>query len=392
MTTAAPPPEAQVLGQLLAAHNVFFVFSDPLRMAQFVQQAVATVPGVDSSAICIPEAKLSQLGNEEPPECRQCDVFADHGGELPKGACALSNRDDLLVLELKTPHHHWGRLLVQSRQADPFTAYRPFVSNLANCLAINIERCWQRQQLEQMNETLQQHSTQLEALNREMEAFTYSVSHDLRAPLRAIDGFSEALLEDYGDRFDDEGTHYLTRLRHGAQRMGRLIDDLLNLSRITRRDLSFEAVDLSALGREIAEELCQLEPERSVAFNIAPALTARGDRALIRLALYNLLANAWKFTSKRPDARIELGRQAEETHPPIFFVRDNGAGYDMAYSNNLFKAFHRLHREAEFSGTGVGLATVQRIVHRHGGTIWSHGEIERGATFYFTLQQNDTEE
>jgi light-regulated signal transduction histidine kinase (bacteriophytochrome) len=227
-------------------------------------------------------------------------------------------------------------------------------------------------------------TTQLEAANRELEAFSYSVSHDLRAPLRGIDGFSQALLEDYSEQLDDHGRDYLRRVRAATQRMSGLIDDLLNLSRITRSELRREAVDLSALVRSIAEQLRQAQPERHVEFRIADGLTAQGDPRLLRIALENLLGNAWKFTAKTADAVVEFGL-TRAGGDDVYFVRDNGAGFDMAYAGKLFGAFQRLHDVREFEGTGIGLATVQRIVRRHGGDVRAEGEPERGATFFFTL-------
>lgn len=218
----------------------------------------------------------------------------------------------------------------------------------------------------------------------ELEAFTYAVSHDLRAPLRSMDGFSQALLEDYGDRLDTSGKDALQRVRAASQRMAQLIDDLLALSRVTRSELRRERVDLSALAREIAVELQAAEPGRQVDLVIAPGVVTTGDPGLLRVGLANLLGNAWKFTATHPRATIEFG---VTTHAGqvVYFVRDDGVGFDMAYADKLFGAFQRLHRATEFRGSGVGLATVQRIIHRHGGRVWAEGAVERGATFYFTL-------
>ncbi|WP_437123444.1 sensor histidine kinase [Tistlia consotensis] len=222
-------------------------------------------------------------------------------------------------------------------------------------------------------------------MNRELEAFSYSVSHDLRAPLRAIDGFSQALLEDCGEQLDEEGRGHLNRVRQAAQRMGLLIDDLLRLSRVARAELAPEAVDLGALALEVVEGLRSASPERAVEVEIARDLTARGDPRLLRIALENLIGNAWKFTAGRTPARIELGR-CEQDGKPAFFVRDNGVGFDMTYAGQLFRAFQRLHDARSFPGTGIGLATVQRIVHKHGGAVWAEAATNEGATFYFTLE------
>ncbi len=236
----------------------------------------------------------------------------------------------------------------------------------------------------QLNESLQRRTAELEAANKELEAFCYSVSHDLRAPLRGIDGFSQALLEDYAGRLDNKGKDYLQRVRAATQRMGTLIDDLLNLSRITRAEMRRETVDLSELAHAIATDLRQGQPERKVEFVIAPGLRSKGDPRLIRVALENLLSNSWKFTSRRERTRIELGH-TQVNGTSAFFVRDNGAGFDPAYTDRLFGVFQRLHAMTEFPGTGVGLATVQRIIHRHSGRVWAEGAVEQGATFYFTL-------
>jgi signal transduction histidine kinase len=237
---------------------------------------------------------------------------------------------------------------------------------------------------DQLEERVAERTRELAATNKELEAFAYSVSHDLRAPLRAIDGFSQALIEDYSDRLDIAGQAQLERVRRAAQRMSRLIDDILNLSRVTRSPIHREPLDLSAIARSIAEELRQAEPARHVEFAIQDGLTATGDSPLLRAALENLLRNSWKYTSGHASAKIEFGR-IQTTGKSTFFVRDDGAGFDPRYADRLFGAFQRLHKEVEFSGTGIGLATVQRIIHKHGGEIWAEGAVEKGATFYFTL-------
>ncbi len=233
---------------------------------------------------------------------------------------------------------------------------------------------------------LQRKNLELAAVNVELEAFSRSVSHDLRGPLRGIDGFSLMLLEDYGEQLDDKGKKYLRTLRESAQRMAELIDGLLVLARVTRGALRRERVDLTRLARECTARLVEREAgaARSVSFEIEEGLWAEGDSRLLGDVLENLLGNAWKFTSKRQDARIEVGRLQEE-RGGAFFVRDNGAGFDMSSAEKLFGAFERLHPASEFEGHGIGLATVQRIVRRHGGRVWAEGEVGVGATFYFTL-------
>jgi PAS domain S-box-containing protein len=239
---------------------------------------------------------------------------------------------------------------------------------------------------EELEQRVQRRTAQLQEANKELEAFSYSVSHDLRAPLRTIDGFSRILLEDYADEVDEEGKDYLKRVRSASQRMELLIDALLDMSRLTRSEMRRERVDLSALVEGFAEELERAQPERRVEFVIEKGLVVEGDRRLLRVAVENLLGNAWKFTREQPRARIEFG-VAEHQDKLAYFVRDNGAGFDMAYADKLFGVFQRLHGSEEFEGVGIGLATVQRIIHRHGGRVWAEGRVGEGATFYFSLPQ-----
>lgn len=245
----------------------------------------------------------------------------------------------------------------------------------------------QRQNAE-LEHTLRCRSDQLADANRELDAFSYAVSHDLRAPLRRIDEFSRLVQDEYGDRIDAQGQHYLRRIRVGAQRMDRLIHDVLGLSRVGRGAMNVELVDLSATAREIATQLRRTDPSRAVEFAIEPDMTAHGDVALMRVALHELLENAWKYTGKHPTARIEVGT-CENGGTTAYFVRDDGAGFDMEHADKLFAPFRRLHNESEYEGTGIGLATVKRVVHRHGGHVWADAEPEKGATFYFTLDVAD---
>jgi PAS domain S-box-containing protein len=228
-------------------------------------------------------------------------------------------------------------------------------------------------------------SAELEAANKELESFSYSVSHDLRAPLRGIEGFGQALEEDYAGRLDATGKNYLGRIRAGTRRMGVLIDDLLNLARVTRAEMYREKIDLTKMAADIVRELQAAEPERKVLLQVDKGLAAQADQRLVRVALQNLLGNAWKFTAKRTDAKIEFGA-VSSNGSKAYYVRDNGAGFDPTYAARLFGAFQRLHSTEEFPGTGVGLATVQRIVHRHGGEVWAEGAVNQGATIYFTLE------
>ncbi len=245
-----------------------------------------------------------------------------------------------------------------------------------------------RNEVDALNEDLERRvrrrTAELEEANKELEAFSYSVSHDLRSPLRAIDGFSNVLLEDYSDVLDEQGRNDLKRVRENANRMGDLIDSLLRLSRLSRQEMAVGEVDLSGIAQEIGERSRESAPERDVTFVIEPDVTAQADPDLLRIVLDNLLSNAWKFTSKHASARIEFGatRSPSET---VYFVRDDGAGFDMAYAGKLFGAFQRVHGQSEFPGIGIGLATTARIIRRHGGRIWAEGEPEKGATFFFTV-------
>lgn len=249
----------------------------------------------------------------------------------------------------------------------------------------------QEERLRKLNSELdvrvEERTRQLSAVNQELEAFSYSVSHDLRTPLRAIDGFSQALVEDYGDKLDGEALNYLHRVRSATQRMGNLIDDLLKLSRLSRGEIEFAPLDLSKIAHEVIGELRAADPHRQVEIKIEDNLVARGDVRLLYIVMQNLLGNAWKFSGKCEQARIEFGAVISEGQQ-AYCVRDNGAGFEMAYVNKLFGAFQRLHRVEDFDGNGIGLATVQRIIHRHEGRVWAQGKPGQGATFYFTLTDN----
>jgi PAS domain S-box-containing protein len=237
---------------------------------------------------------------------------------------------------------------------------------------------------EELEDRVRRRTAQLRASNEELEALSSSVSHDLRAPLRAMTGFSRILMEDYGESLDEAGQDYLRRVQEAGERMAMMIDDLLDLSRLTRREMRREEVDLSALARDVAEHLRRVDPQRRARFAVAEGISASADAGLLRVVMENLLENAWKFTSKETEALIEFGAVGEGGGP-VYYVRDNGVGFDEAYADKLLAPFQRLHGEGEFEGTGLGLSTVARIVRRHGGSLWAEGEVGRGATFFFTL-------
>ncbi len=237
---------------------------------------------------------------------------------------------------------------------------------------------------DELEQRVAERTARLTAVNHELESFSYSVSHDLRSPLRAIDGFSQALLDEYHDVLDIDGQHYLERVRNAAQRMGSLIDDMLNLSRVTRSEIKHEIVDLTALGWQVIEELQKHEPQRKVEINIMPKINVKGDQSLLHIVLENLLGNAWKYTGEKKSASIEFGTEIVDDET-VFYIQDNGIGFDMDYANKLFIPFQRLHSSEKFPGTGIGLATVARIIERHSGRIWAEASPDQGARFRFTL-------
>lgn len=284
---------------------------------------------------------------------------------LAETAGRVANRQDYSLRAQKSGHDEVGQTI------DAFNQMLQVIEQRDNELSRN------KVELESI---VSDRTTELRVANRELEAFSYSVSHDLRSPLRAIDGFSQALQEEYGDQLDDMGRSYLSRVRAATQRMGLLIDSLLRLSRVTRQELQPESTDVTAMAQEIVRELQDNDAQRTVDIGIQQGMTAVCDPKLIRIALVNLIENAWKYSARQPAAQINIG-----CHDGVFFVKDNGAGFDMRYVDKLFGAFQRLHSQDEFEGTGVGLATVARVIRRHGGDIWAEGETDAGATFFFTL-------
>jgi PAS domain S-box-containing protein len=303
------------------------------------------------------------------------------------------NQHDFLLHEVIAPLKELGEyeaeVRVMKKTGEPFYAHLSLSLQYDKSGAVigMIGYSMDITKSKQAEDELKRKAVELEAINKELAAFSYSVSHDLRAPLRAINGFSSALADDYGDIIDETGKDYLKRICAGAERMGLLIDDLLMLSRVTRDRIQWENIDLSTVAYETVEKLKLEDPQRNVTIDIQPGMTTVGDKRLLQIALDNLLGNAWKYTQKTQNPKFSFGMKTDNGKA-VYFIEDNGAGFDMTYANKLFGAFQRLHSSKEFEGTGVGLATVQRIIRRHGGSIWAEAQVGKGATFYFTLGQN----
>jgi PAS domain S-box-containing protein len=360
--------EAQAfLEHLIAASPMVIFRGDPHTLSlSYVSPNASRLFGYPPPQIVrVPEFWAAHLH----PEDRQCFQTAI--------ARAAADEAEHLELECRFLHHDGDYRTLSMVIRLEYDASRRPIDAIGYALDVTARQAAEQRVIDR--------TTALEAANRELEAFSYAVSHDLRAPLRSINGFSQALLEDAAARLDEQDKDYLTRIRGATQRMAQLIEALLALSRITRAELQREDLDLSAMAKAIAADLQGQEPMRHVAFVIAEGLRATGDPRLLRVGLENLLGNAWKFTAKRPQACIEVGRLTQPDGILAFFVRDNGAGFEMAYADKLFAPFQRLHRTAEYEGTGIGLATLQRIIYRHGGRTWAEGAVDQGATFYFTL-------
>ena len=316
-------------------------------------------------------------------------ILSDQKAKIANQNASIRNQMKVLeeqdiVISTQKSIQHFLILIIILVLGLSYTIYRGYKSKQLS----NRQLKEQGIQIKRLNQDLLERATALETANKEMEAFSYSVSHDLRAPLRSIDGFSQAIIEDYTNKIDERGKDYLRRVRSAAQRMAQLIDDMLNLSRVTRNEMVLQEVDLSATAEDLAEKLRELNPDRQVEFVIQPGIRVKGDEHLLRIALENLFNNAWKYTSKHPMARIEFGSRIIE-RKRVCFVKDDGAGFDMKYAQRLFGAFQRMHTSEEFPGTGIGLATVQRIINRHGGRIWAESEVENGATFYFSIPEKE---
>ncbi len=371
--------------------------------------------------LCPEDISVTTAGHEwREPSLKENIDLAEHSplGSLPWLEAQLFKLQPVVIPEVKSlpaeAEREKSYFLAQNIQSLLYLPLRDNQDKLKGYIrfdAIHSPRTWSEEQVKMLyvlaeivgnalsrveaenkvhvlNEELEQRvldrTAQLEAANYELEAFAYSVSHDLRTPLRAMGSFSEILQTEYSKELDDQGRHYLDRIQAAASRMGELIDDLLTMARVTRVNFEFEQVDLSKMAAEILADLQAAEPDRLVAVVVATGMKARGSNNLLHLAMNNLLNNAWKFSSLNGQARIEVGQTIKDNFE-CFFVRDNGAGFDMAYADKLFKPFQRLHGTKEFPGNGIGLSIVSRIVNRHGGKIWAESEVGKGATFYFTL-------
>ena len=379
----------QGLGQLLRFDRTAVLVMDESREhLRLVDQWSDSEPGVEIGVhIPIADSVFGTLIRTRRPLVER---EVGEAGDWPETA-ALRNEGirSRVLLPLVVKNQVIGVLTIASRRPGAYAGDDlEVLMPLADQMAIALRNAQLYAQIQdnaaELERRVAERTAQLENANRELEAFSYSVSHDLRAPLRAMDGFSAALVTSYADKLDSQAHDYLQRIRAASQRMGRLIDDLLKLSRVTRSEISQTDVDLSKLAAEVFAELRSRYPERNVEIVVAPDLDVRADANLLTIVLENLLGNAWKFTAKQADARIEVGKQSFDG-AAAYFVRDNGVGFDMAYANKLFGAFQRLHSDKDFEGTGIGLATVQRIVQRHGGRIWAESDLGQGATFYFTL-------
>jgi PAS domain S-box-containing protein len=334
------------------------------------------------------------FGRPQEQVCRHTDADL-----LPAKTAAELRASDQKALEtggMVVSNEHVGERIYETRKfpvelGDGHTGVGGYVRDVTEQRRADAEI---RRLATDLERRVEQRTSQLEATNRELESFAYSISHDLRSPLRALNGFSEILLQDYNDVLDAKGRGYLRRIKNAANHMAGLMDGLLQLSRLNRKELVLEEVDLSSVAREVLDELRAEEPERVVDAMVESGLIVEADPKLMRVALANLIGNAWKFTSRHETARIEIGAATlpGAGNDGAFFVKDNGAGFDQRYARNLFGAFQRLHTPEQFEGNGIGLATVKRIVHRHGGTVWAEGAVEQGATFWFTLAPGDKAE
>ncbi len=397
-------PHLRAMERLVTVVQELSLARDLVTVMEIVRRAARALTGADGATFILRERDLCYYAEE--------DAISPlwKGRRFPMTACisgwAMLNRRQVVIENIysdaRIPHDAYRPTFVKSlamvpiRTQDPLGAIGNYwaeshlanaeemklLQALADTTAVALEKV---QVYAELDQRVKDRTAELEAANKELESFSYAVSHDLRAPLRHIEGFVEILMEDCADMLDEKGRHYLERIVKNTKRMDRLIQDLLTLSRTTRTPVKRRQVDLSQLAREIAAELQTAAPARPADFIIADGLSVQGDEGLLRVVLENLLSNAWKFTSKRDRALIQVGTLNTPDGKRAYYVRDNGAGFDMAYVSTLFGVFQRLHLQDDFPGTGVGLATVHRVIRKHGGQIWAEAEVDQGATFYFTL-------
>jgi signal transduction histidine kinase len=402
-------PVAPALWRLVTVVQELSLTRDLDSIMAIVRRTARQLTGADGATFVLREGNMCYYADE--------DAIGPlwKGQRFPTQVCisgwAMQNRQPAVVediyrdpripLDAYRPTFVKSLVMVPIRTAEPIGAignywarkHRPraeevqMLQALADTTSVAIENV---QLYAGLEARVHERTAHLEATNRELEAFSSAVSHDLRAPLRSIDGFSQVLIEDYSSLLDEQGRHHLGRIRQAARRMARGIDALLTLSRTTQAAVSREIVDLSQIAREIMTDLQAVTPERRSELIVPNGIMAMGDPQLLRIALENLLSNAWKFTAKRRQARIEVGTMHKPDGQIVYFVQDNGVGFEMSQAGKLFGAFQRLHGDADFPGTGVGLATVQRIIHKHGGQVWAEAVKDQGATFFFTLADAQT--
>ncbi len=405
--------DARILGQILAAQNVVFTLPDTIRITEFYAQILISIPGIAGCRVCL-GGKSVQAGEMAGRVCAECETLRhlarEDGTPIPTTSsftCNLADQTGMRVLAVDSDQHRFGFFVFKVDQAVAGELYQPFIGNLSAYVAMILENRWQKNLLqkahdelehkveerthelavyhEHLEELVRERTAELEQANKELNAFAYTVSHDLRAPLRHIDGFIGLLQKNAGTVINEQGRQYMAAISDSAERMERLIDDLLSFSRMGRQVMVSKPVQLGTLVRDVIRELEPDTAGRTIAWRIAGLPEVSGDASLLRVVLSNLISNALKFTRSRQQAQIEIGAMAGQASEAVIFVRDNGVGFDMTNEDKLFGVFQRLHRVEEFVGTGIGLATVRRIIDRHGGRTWAEGEPEQGATFYFAL-------
>lgn len=361
-----PTVRADILGKLLLIQETLDVLPDNEGIAAFLRRALSEIPGVVDIHLYIggevfpPSEAFDEVCAEYEAARNTSSAFAD---------CIVGAAHAVFV-PLRTARQLYGMLIPSLDDVEAFSPYRAFVQNIANVIATTLDT--------------REYIRQLDEANKELEAFSYSISHDLRSPLRAIDGFSRILLDDYADKLDDEGKRLLNVVRNNTVRMGQLIDDLLNFSRASRLEISFSEIDMERLTHLVVEELQPFVAGRKLQVEIEPLPPFIGDRAMMHQVFVNLLSNAIKFSRYNEAAMIKVGSSIKGDEA-VYFVQDNGAGFDMKYVDKLFGVFQRLHGMDEFEGTGIGLAIVKRVLTRHGGRVWAEGKVGEGATIYFAL-------